>query len=172
MAGYIHVPVAMSCAKDINYCPEGCSTCERSEADHFLSNKNCLTCVEGLTLRKQINGDKCINCITSLTDFETENGVGTFNYENGDVIFYKETISGAEYCSACIEGCVSCDNSATCLTCHPDLELQSDGTCIGDLVPNNLGECDAGFYLDESANLCLKCHSLCETCDGPGPNSC
>jgi hypothetical protein len=60
-------------------------------------------------------------------------------------------------CLPCIDGCIDCDNGATCRTCGANFFLAT-GVC----------QCPAGFYPDTNPNpdICRHCGDGCLSCDG------
>lgn len=72
-------------------------------------------------------------------------------------------------CLRCHAGCSTCFNAsaASCLTCNSGYALHRT-TCRS--LP-----CPSGTYLRQTAmagSECIKCHSSCSHCTGPGPSSC
>ncbi|KAF2363062.1 VWFC domain [Trinorchestia longiramus] len=65
-------------------------------------------------------------------------------------------------CTSCSSSCLTCGLQEECLACTPPLLLQ-EGRCVQ--------QCHAGYYTSEDI-ACLKCHSHCATCTGPGIASC
>lgn len=122
-------------------------------------------------LRRSPLGDKCVTCETEVSDYESVTPPRVFN-KLTDVINYTTLVGGDTFCNACLYGCANCSDSDSCDSCLPGFIPQDDGSCSEELIPNTLGGCEDGFYLDEDKGKCVVCHSLCNTCDGAGPNRC
>lgn len=60
-------------------------------------------------------------------------------------------------CLPCIDGCIDCDNGASCRTCGANFFLAT-GVC----------QCAPGFYPDTNPNpdICRLCGDGCLSCDG------
>lgn len=69
-------------------------------------------------------------------------------------------------CRPCPTGCSSC-NSAGCVSCLPEYELELPGNICVKVGSDN---CTPGEYWSGSA--CEKCHSTCSLCDGPAADNC
>ncbi|XP_042560355.1 proprotein convertase subtilisin/kexin type 5-like [Clupea harengus] len=79
-------------------------------------------------------------------------------------------------CQACHRQCQSCEGAgpADCLTCALPRHLYKDCTSCSRgylrLLHLCVSHCPTGFYAE--GDSCEKCHSSCEQCSGPEPESC
>lgn len=91
-------------------------------------------------------------------------------------------------CKSCHDNCLlNCSGPLNTIGeggCHLcELAVANDaGTGISHCLPKNTSECPPGYYSNSRPpppldflrghKVCLKCNSLCETCDGPGVTAC
>ena len=107
-----------------------------AELDGGSATGNCLPC-QHPCYSCEISEDTCVSCIAG---------------------YYLST-SGK--CSACAEGCLSCDGDSGCLTCSVGFTKISNDDDIASCMacPSKCSECDQKLVDAEMKNMCRKCEN-------------
>nr|XP_018904804.1 PREDICTED: furin-like protease 2 [Bemisia tabaci] len=163
------VPCAANCGS-CQDSPEFCTTCDH----HLVLYKNkCYAACPVFTYEtddyrcsachnscETCSGPQENQCITCRSGYYALNGKCFKACPDG---YYSN--KKRRECMRCSPGCATC-NSAGCLTCQSDFELNKKNKCVraGGL------QCKIGNYWNGSD--CIKCHGTCETCFGGDEEEC
>ncbi|GAA5993999.1 hypothetical protein JCM11641_004536 [Rhodosporidiobolus odoratus] len=158
-------------------CPADCKKCD----DGLTGTGLCLDVVaSNITLPSTCN---CVNgeCATASASAPCACNAGWAKASNGTQCaacaegYY---MSEGGNCLACDPSCASCSSpSGTCLTCQPTLSPSSSSPTIcqtsrAALTNGTFITCPNRTYFSTSANDCVHCNPLCESCFGEGTGKC
>ena len=118
----------------------------------------CSTCPEGQHRTGGCDGIVDTTCVPC----ETQADCGAGNVLTGRC--RANALVGPK-CENCDPTCRECSGigSHKCTSCRADLNLHTDGTCVG--------TCAERFYATD-ASSCANCDDSCLTCSGPGATDC
>ena len=166
----LNCPNKCTSCSDIT-CPTCVTTCITCDTTFTLINGRCL-CNNALQEYYNINTNTCTTCgiIDTLSCTATSSCcTSCVNQYHPTTGFHVATICTAcptgwypdpnsIHCSACPSTCISCTNSATCLTCQPSyFILPSTGS--------NVCTCDtASQYFSNPPNGCQQCGVIISGC--------
>ncbi|GAA6029458.1 hypothetical protein JCM8097_003689 [Rhodosporidiobolus ruineniae] len=163
--------------KSCEACPAGCKDCD----DGLTGTGLCLDVVAtNVTLPSTCN---CINgeCASNSTTATCSCNAGWAKAANGTQCAacadgYYMTSGGD--CLACDPSCATCSSpSGTCLTCQSGLQPSSSSStkCITATTALNNGSfitCPSRTFFSSSADGCVDCNPLCESCFKEGTDGC
>ncbi|EAR93808.2 leishmanolysin family protein (macronuclear) [Tetrahymena thermophila SB210] len=166
--GYFKNSLNMTCTK----CPIGCKNC--SDA------KNCTQCDKLNGYRQQ--GTDCTLCISPCATCSQENPNSCYSCENNMFIQNNQCVLACSkgfylgknnVCHQCLDGCESCSDSNSCISCNKDYQLFSDknvqicinstscfspcSTCSSTFQPTTCKTCESNYYLQGQ-----KCVTQCD----------
>ena len=135
----------------VNICPDGYYT------NVSNSYSYCEVCkVENCSKCSQTEPSKCSECAgNKFLDVFSNNSC--YDYIPSDHFLSKNSTNEIMPCNATLENCLECNNGSYCNKCSGKYSLSPLGKCVV--------SCPAGFYLNDSNNVCEKCLiSNCSDC--------
>ncbi|KAL4471907.1 hypothetical protein ABPG73_001157 [Tetrahymena malaccensis] len=166
--GYFKNVKSMTCSP----CSRGCITC--------LDDKNCSQCDTSNGYRQQER--ECTTCISPCATCSLENPNSCFSCENSMPIQNSQCVQACSegfyldknnVCAPCLEGCNSCDDANSCISCNKNYRLFSNknvqicinsiscfspcSTCSDNFQPTKCKTCINNYYLQDK-----QCVAQCD----------
>ena len=170
-------------------------TCEECQEDYCLTcneSHECLVCESpyypsaGICLECEINSgsyldsNQCFDCSVAnclicpsdtCTQCEAEYALGggstTCEHCPSEGFFIDGIGDGNDVCTPCIDGCLTCDNDSTCITCDSSSNYHKTST-------SECFECDTSGnsrFVENPNPTCMECNAPCATCN-TSPTDC
>ena len=145
--------VCLKCGSDCLACSQDyCLSCK----SNFLHEGSCVfECPEPY----RAIGQECQLCNQSNCE-ECYNGLCN-SCQTG---FFKHF----DQCKECSDNCYTCENEKECIKCKENYEIVN-GNCVifencAKFINNTCVQCNLGYFLDETREVCVGCSENCEKC--------
>lgn len=133
------------------------SVCSKCISPLYFYQDFCLFICPEKTFKVYIDANNCENCHSSCKTCVE-------NYEKCSSCFEGYYLE-ENACHICSGNCLTCQDSANCITCKSPYLLNADNNKCDFLI------CPDGYYFD-SSGICQKCKSPCRTCFGSSAFDC
>ncbi|KAG9281847.1 proprotein convertase subtilisin/kexin type 5 [Astyanax mexicanus] len=157
-------------------CPQGCSQCQDGQrCTRCLSTrKNALYLQSGQCVQQCSRGYPaglvCKSCAPGCASCE-HNATNCLSCQQPLLLHKHQCVQSCPpahtqrsgECVQCPQACLLCSEEGQCTKCEETAFLH-EGECVT--------ACPEGFFKDTEQGVCVRCHSDCELCDGPGPDDC